>query len=981
MISMDFQEATAERILEVYRKLGQNRVLLADEVGLGKTIIAKLVIKKVGQWHKEEKHDDHFKVIYICSNINIANQNAKKLGIKDTLNVSESRLSMQHLKIYQTKGLDHEYEQLIPMTPATSFTMTSGCGNKEERALMYVHLLNLPCFSDIRNQLSLLMAYEAQKYWKETVEDYKEKVKLCNTNGSNYKTAMKEILTNALTPAFIEEIRANCLSSSDKKSDNRMIINKLRKIFAQISLDELDPDLVIMDEFQRFKDLITPSDDEQGMLSRQFLSDPSRKVLLLSATPYKPYSTLEEISQADGEDHYKEFMEVMDFIFYDNEKKIEFKEVWRDYSESLSELDAKDLTLLVAHKLIAENAMYEGVCRTERFSTGIIDDSQATEVQISEKDILSFCEAQSLLDKINEVSKKKLKNHNIPMDYIKSSPYLLSFMENYQLKKEIEDYFDGTKKYEMLKSLKHQTLLLKKDMIQTYKEIPSNNARLEKLKETVFADRKNDVDKLLWVPASRPYYRTISVFDKNKNFSKVLVFSSWEMVPRMIAAMLSYEAEQRTIGALYIKEFIKRGKGYFTAKDENRYGTARLKKEAAELVTYPSKFLADLYNPLKYMDQDIGSILRAIKQTIQVRIDEISGQFEIEERGSAGAKVMLDLLEILDGNTKISIQSIPEDAAERLALMAIGSPGVCAKRLLIDAGFAKLLAEKFVALFNKPESAAILDLLYGKSEDTYYENVFKYCVDGNMQAMLDEYAHILDEHRTALFNDMTEGFADTSSVQVDTIESFIEGIDKPRIRTHFAVGYFNSVASDKNVQRTANIRKAFNSPFRPFVLATTSIGQEGLDFHFYCRKIMHWNTPSNPVDLEQREGRINRYKCLAVRQNIAAKYKDEYTWKGMFKKASELEKGEHSDLVPYWCLTDTANSAVKIERIIPMYPLSQDRVRYERLIKILSLYRLTLGQPRQEELVEALIKEKIDQIGDQLYINLSPIRKIIKKHV
>ena len=73
-------------------------------------------------------------------------------------------------------------------------------------------------------------------------------------------------------------------------------MNALRKIFAQISLDKLDPDLVIMDEFQRFRDLISPSDDEQGMLSRQFLQNTDTKVLLLSATPYKPYSTLEEIN-------------------------------------------------------------------------------------------------------------------------------------------------------------------------------------------------------------------------------------------------------------------------------------------------------------------------------------------------------------------------------------------------------------------------------------------------------------------------------------------------------------------------------------------------------------------------------------------------------------------------------------------------------------------------------------------------------------
>ena len=97
MIPMDFQKATADRIVEVFRS-GQTRVLLADEVGLGKTIVARVVIRQVEQWHKEIG-DPHFKVVYICSNINIASQNAGKLGICDQMNVSESRLSMQHLKI------------------------------------------------------------------------------------------------------------------------------------------------------------------------------------------------------------------------------------------------------------------------------------------------------------------------------------------------------------------------------------------------------------------------------------------------------------------------------------------------------------------------------------------------------------------------------------------------------------------------------------------------------------------------------------------------------------------------------------------------------------------------------------------------------------------------------------------------------------------------------------------------------------------
>lgn len=62
-----------------------------------------------------------------------------------------------------------------------------------------------------------------------------------------------------------------------------------------------------------------------------------------------------------------------------------------------------------------------------------------------------------------------------------------------------------------------------------------------------------------------------------------------------------------------------------------------------------------------------------------------------------------------------------------------------------------------------------------------------------------------------------------------------------------------------------------------------------------------------------------------------------------------------------------------IERIVPMYPFSRDGVAYERLIQILSAYRLTLGQARQEELLEYLFKNCNDpEKLRALFINLSP---------
>lgn len=155
-----------------------------------------------------------------------------------------------------------------------------------------------------------------------------------------------------------------------------------------------------------------------------------------------------------------------------------------------------------------------------------------------------------------------------------------------------------------------------------------------------------------------------------------------------------------------------------------------------------------------------------------------------------------------------------------------------------------------------------------------------------------------------------------------------------------------------------------------------------MDFHNYCRRVVHWNLPSNPIDLEQREGRINRFACLAIRQNVAKRYGGiQYktnVWDELFHEAALSEKSENSsDLIPYWGLKETEDM-IRIERIVPMYPFSRDQAAYDRLIKILSLYRLTLGQARQEELLEYLIQnDKKQEDLTNLFMNLSPY---FKKH-
>ena len=1059
---------TVERVDYLFRH-NQNRVLVADEVGMGKTLIARGAIVKTARLRIEEK-DDLFKVIYICSNQNIANQNIRKLDVtgKNAIgSVSDTRLSMQHLKITEQENdpqIKEGYIQLIPLTPETSFRMTSGGGSVQERALMYAILRRMPDFKGHAASLEKFMIMDAVKAWDGWAKwSFENRVAECEkmTRGVYPQNVIDKILNYQ----EYESIREMLLNHLHERSYNKQltysnyyVMNKLRVMFARISVSMLEPDLVIMDEFQRFKFLLSSDDSELGILAHSFLSGHDTRVLLLSATPYKLYSTLEEIDENQLDEHYAEFFQVMNFLFDDEVKDTKFKEVWKNYSHALSELKAGD-SAIIRMKELAENAMYQGVSRTERISVmdsgDYTDDSSVKHhLQIDENDINSYIQMSRLLSKTDS-------NHSLPVDYAKSCPYLMSFMKKYKIKEQIEKYY--TKHPDEFGNEIEQSLLwLNRNKINKYDELPKTNARLEALKEKAFT---GGAEKYLWIPPALPYYEMQGAYKNSKGFSKILVFSAWEMVPRMIGALVSYEAERLTVGKLVhqIKNQDKKNTGYF-AEGSRRYPVARLRFNVSNgevrgmslfALLYPSKKLSDMYLPIESLNNHES--LEVIEKSVRLKLKEKLAIIE-EKYGDSGnnkedarwyylAPMLMDgvvyakhwiedivwemntdeedttsevrssskdkrnkgfiahidkLRSYLDAPEEIHLGRKPENLLETLVNMVLGSPAICIYRSNgRSTARATSLAKVFVNNFNLSESTAIIDLAYGRCRDdnSHWQNVLKYCKDGCFQAMIDEYIHMLKEtagfqsdgNQYQIVHDMMMDSLKihTATYIADTYPDFkkrINGADRKsdgcRIRSSYAVGFTKDAGDNsKVVMRKENIRNAFNSPMRPFVLATTSIGQEGLDFHNYCRVIMHWNLPSNPIDLEQREGRINRFKCLAIRQNVADKYgkADGITfkrdiWTEMFEAAKAEKQNDQSELVPFWCFGK--NQSVKIERLVPMYPMSKDEVNYERLIKILSLYRLTLGQARQEELLEYLFKEFKDTSGlKKLFIDLSPFSK------
>lgn len=217
---------------------------------------------------------------------------------------------------------------------------------------------------------------------------------------------------------------------------------------------------------------------------------------------------------------------------------------------------------------------------------------------------------------------------------------------------------------------------------------------------------------------------------------------------------------------------------------------------------------------------------------------------------------------------------------------------------------------------------------------------------------------------------------------------------------HFALAFADDthVESDGQAEyrsRKSDVRNAFNSPFWPFVLATTSVGQEGLDFHLYCKDIVHWNLPSNPVDLEQREGRLNRFNSLAIREMIAKDHplqslsmcstpsdtvaNQGLPWQWTFDEIYSQPLSQQmfkQGLFPHWVYSPRDGKMEILRRHLMFYSNSRDVQKYKQLKRDLSIYRLVFGQPRQEDVVRKIRENLGGEVSDELLNQFLPIYMI-----
>ncbi|GGM40136.1 helicase-related protein [Dactylosporangium sucinum] len=1011
----DFQRATVAHIIDRYFGAEPTRrFLVADETGLGKSVVARGVIAETLQRLQDDPSVKRVDVIYVCSNQDVAPQNIGRLRVTtdETITVT-SRLTLLAKyadELNAAKASVGKPINLVAFTPGTSFDQGWRTGTAEERALLYL-MLEQDEWDGWRRKAAL----RALQGGVSSIDRFSERVeRLWTALGERlhpriHKGFRRRARKDGLLQRFdelLDDIGRRRELTDDQRETARTLIGRLRTALAAAGVDVLEPDLIILDEFQRFRELLDPEASEAAELAHHLFEYRAARVLLLSATPYKPFTFAEESSS--GEEHYEDFRRVLRFLESDESWHADVAKAFQAYREALLR---REPTAELREDL--RTLLLRVMCRTERPALG--DDDMLVERigPASDLDVADL-RGYAVMHRI-----ANLVDAPMTIEYWKSAPYFLNFLDGYLLRNRIQAALQDRRRKEVT-DLLNEAQLLDARAVERFDRIDLGNGRFRRL-------AADTVDRgwwrLLWLPPSLPYHALAEPFAgaAEDGITKRLLFSSWNATPTAVAGLLSYEAERsihvaadqpvdphRRIARLdYRMEGDRPGAMSTLALFWPHPGLAALCDPLESARRHP-----DAVQPLSTLANTVrGHLLRRLPEEfvspthtgqaeawravfrwpgVDPGIDDPAGAFAAFDEDSTSTALSRHIAHAQKViNAREPVARSADDVIDDLVAIGLHGPGNIAwralARLIRPGGAvtpkghwhaAAILSQGLRSLFNRADAALILDAFAPHA--VYWQAILQYCAAGDLQAVLDEHLHTLrSANADAGIDDVAlAALATEARDAIVARPSTYQAFD-PRHPDHpiklpgrFALRYGGRGEEQVEADRKAVVRRAFNSPFWPFVVATTSAGQEGIDFHLWCSAVVHWNTPANPVDFEQREGRVHRFGGHAVRRNIASAHRADAlrssepdVWKAAYDAARAASSGS-GEFTPYWVFPGPA----KIERHVLPYPLSRDEERYQRLKKDLAHYRLAFGQPRQEDLLTLLRTQEgdVDRRADVL---------------
>jgi hypothetical protein len=527
-----------------------------------------------------------------------------------------------------------------------------------------------------------------------------------------------------------------------------------------------------------------------------------------------------------------------------------------------------------------------------------------------------------------------------------------------------------------------------------------------------------------WLPPTATWWPLRGVWkNQQQPPRKLLVFSRFRAVPQVIAATISFDLESK---------LLKDDKLPYSEVSRRRHLSATDTRHPLLGLFHTSPFLINATDPLAARSNDVHTVRRGIRRQLKkalgelgiairdngpslppwrllARLEQTAGNWAwvreawlwIHAKVATGQSEDSGLAQLLaDWNEEAykPLEYIKPDNFEALVDYALGSPGVVVGRALRrhwpeaatdvrdrrgQLRFRQTLAASWMGLRNYLDQRWFYNALR-KGKESYPDALMRVVVDGNLEAVLDEHLWIVSRLRSLSQDELAIELREGLTIKTGMF--FLHPLQGKKdetfsLRCHVAMPFvqarIQSLEGEEKPIRTDEMRRAFNTPFWPYVLATTSVGQEGLDFHAWCDTLVHWDLCRNPVDLEQREGRIQRFGGLSIRRAIAgqlaeaamaARSDGESPWTRIETMANDTMSDE-SGLAPWWVCKDGT-----VNRYVFDVPTSEQKHWLHWMKEQRLLYRLALGQPNQEDLVEVLSsKLGMDpQSVRNAVINLSP---------
>lgn len=688
-------------------------------------------------------------------------------------------------------------------------------------------------------------------------------------------------------------------------------------------------------------------------------------ILMLSATPFKMELGDEGKERESGA---ATFSTVCGFL--DNIGELGLTKKLSDYKQKLEEYAKNDegkigLSDVVNAKNSFQNAMIRSFSRMERSAVIraineelFIEGDKKLSISNSDDELISY-DIGGIWDYLKEIDNiwKKIDSlRDMRIQYGENAPYLFSFMNAVDRNDEVIGYkakemFD--KEFEAMNLTIKQTSYLylsKKDYeghvvrLGCWHGVFNEALRvildLDKVKIKEW-DNHPGAARLLWIPTCTPRSDFGDVYMCHKDYGKTILFSRYVMIPRMVAGLVSYEADRRLL--------------WLICKNGNIDSSA------------------ENYNEILRIREDVAKSLKGNKDLRDTIVEEFCHPAVLE--------FFSDKLE--DVNEEQIKRKIKEYISMPLAR------GILEKVFLGEpTGLLAVWATKGFVLERNNINPVV--------EQTK-ENIISYCKDGRLLDTLSEWLYLCLKSEEEISEFI--GLSDDNESMAKSALSFVKGssldvdmydVDqrKSEVKMHIYFARCIGINKDQDkINAMSTLQKSFNCPFAPFVFATTSMGQEGLDFHLFADRIIHWNLPSDPIDFEQREGRINRYNCLAIRRKAIEWWYEKKendtvyeSFNNAFKRAEEAPEVKNcrdnkarSGLFPNWILQNQEGTEVAgIKRYVPYFANSRMMEEYHNHLKLLQLYRTVIGQSDPVEVIERLMVGKSSDEIKQLFVDFSP---------